>query len=297
MSTVSVLMTAFNRARFIGESIRSVRASSFTDWELIVVDDASEDDTLRAAREAASGDARIRIHANERNLGDYPNRNRAASLAGGTYLKYLDSDDRLAPDGLRSMVECMERHPEVALGLCDTRAEPGREYPYVLPPEEAYRAEFLGRGVLGVGPTGTILRRDAFEAAGGFRVPRWLGDWDLWLRLACRAPVAVLRPDLVAWREHDRQEIASPGAERFYLQHGYEVAVRHLGGEECPLQADDRRRAWDRLKQHHARRILRTVFRRLRLRSGWQAFRASGLTWRELARGLRPYDGVGRSGR
>ena len=84
---------------------------------------------------------------------------------------------------------------------------------------------------------------------------------------------------------------------RLFDKHGYEVAVRHLGGEECPLPADDRRRAWNRLKQHHARRILRTVFRQLRPRTGWRVFRASGLTWGELARGLRPYDGVGGGGR
>ena len=76
---VSVLMTAYNREKYIAEAIESVLASTFQDFELIIVDDCSRDHTVEIVRRYTS-DPRLQVHVNEKNLGDYPNRNRAASL-------------------------------------------------------------------------------------------------------------------------------------------------------------------------------------------------------------------------
>src|SRR6185369_13268101 len=73
---VSVLMTAYNREKYVAAAIESVLAQRFTDFELIVVDDRSSDRTLEIAKEYEARDSRVRVFANERNLGDYPNRNR-----------------------------------------------------------------------------------------------------------------------------------------------------------------------------------------------------------------------------
>src|SRR5262245_27356318 len=90
---VSVLMTAYNRAAYIGAAIESVLAQTWSDFELIVSDDHSADSTVDIVREYAGRDRRIRLSINDRNLGDYPNRNAAASLSRGEFLKYHDSDD------------------------------------------------------------------------------------------------------------------------------------------------------------------------------------------------------------
>ncbi|MBK8712927.1 MAG: glycosyltransferase family 2 protein [Niastella sp.] len=90
---VSVLMTAYNRQQFIAEAIESVLASTYQNWELIIVDDGSKDDTVAVTKSYAEKDNRIHVYVNEKNLGDYPNRNKAAFYANGKYLKYLDSDD------------------------------------------------------------------------------------------------------------------------------------------------------------------------------------------------------------
>jgi glycosyltransferase involved in cell wall biosynthesis len=84
-------MTAYNREKYIAEAIESVLASSFTDFELIIVDDCSADSTVEIARPYLH-DKRVQLHINEQNLGDYPNRNRAAELASGKYIKYLDCE-------------------------------------------------------------------------------------------------------------------------------------------------------------------------------------------------------------
>ncbi len=89
---VSVLMTSYNREKYIAEAIRSVLASTYTHFELIIVDDHSKDSTVMIARSFADIDNRVRVHVNEKNLGDYPSRKEAASYATGKYLKYVDSD-------------------------------------------------------------------------------------------------------------------------------------------------------------------------------------------------------------
>src|SRR5690606_2521559 len=101
MSTplVSVLMTVYNREKYIAEAIKSVLASTYQNWELIIVDDQSMDNSVAIAQSFAQKDPRIQVHVNKENLGDYPNRNRAASYAKGKYLKYVDSDDLIYPYG------------------------------------------------------------------------------------------------------------------------------------------------------------------------------------------------------
>src|ERR1700730_17371732 len=97
---VSLLMTAYNREKYIGQAIESVIASTFQNWELIIVDDGSKDKTVELAREYERSDSRIKVYLNEKNLGDYPNRNQAASYARGKYIKYIDADDSLYYWGL-----------------------------------------------------------------------------------------------------------------------------------------------------------------------------------------------------
>ena len=86
---VSVLMTSYNREKYIAEAIESVLASSYTNFELIIVDDHSADNSFTIAKEFEKKDSRVRVFKNEKNLGDYPNRKYAASLATGKYLKFV----------------------------------------------------------------------------------------------------------------------------------------------------------------------------------------------------------------
>jgi glycosyltransferase involved in cell wall biosynthesis len=286
---VSILMTCHNREAYIADAIESVLASSYPDWELIIADDQSSDGSFEIARDYAAKDARIQAHRNEENLGDYPNRNHAASLASGKYLKYLDSDDLIYAHGLQVMVDAMERFPDAALGVCCGRPEDPKPYPYLSSPEETFRAEFLGKGVLGCGPSGAIIRRDAFEEVGGFQVARFLGDRDMWYRLAMRWPITVMPPALIWWRQHEGQEISAAGSETYYLQAGFELNMRVLDGERCPLPSDECKAAVRRQKQHHARKLLALALRKRRPRTAWKLFRESGLSIAELLTGLRRY--------
>src|SRR5919201_1268486 len=119
---VSVLLTAYNREQYIAAAIESVLAQTCRDFELIITDDRSSDGTLAIARDYEGRHSRIRVHANERNLGDYGNRNFAASLARGQFLKFHDSDDVMYPHCLEVMIRYLSTTPSAAFALSAHRA-------------------------------------------------------------------------------------------------------------------------------------------------------------------------------
>ena len=99
---VSVLLTAYNRERYIAEAIESVLAQTLADFELIVSDDGSTDRTVAIAREYERRDRRIRVTVNERNLGQFENRRHVASLARGRYFRSPSSRSSTNPRPLES---------------------------------------------------------------------------------------------------------------------------------------------------------------------------------------------------
>jgi len=204
---ISILTTVYNRDKYLAACINSVLASSYQDWELIIVHDVSKDTSLAIAKSYEKKDPRIKVYVNEKNLGDYPNRNKAASYAKGKYLKYLDADDIIYPHGLEIMVHTMEQFPEAGLGISQKVAEDVKPYPFIMQPKETFTREFLMRGVLGLGPTGTIIRRDVFETLGGFTGTRYIGDTEMWYKLALVYPVVKMQEELIFWRQHDQQQI------------------------------------------------------------------------------------------
>lgn len=108
---VTVLMTLYNKARYVGEAVESVLAQTFTDFELLVVDDASPDDGVEIVQRFA--DPRIRLLRNPVNLGRAGAANRGYEGARGEYIAVLDADDIMLPERLARQVAFMDAHPEV----------------------------------------------------------------------------------------------------------------------------------------------------------------------------------------
>jgi len=289
--TVSVLVTVYNREPYLAESVESILNSTFQDFEVIIVDDRSSDDSVAIARAFAARDSRCKVYENPENLGDYPNRMKAASLASGRYIKYLDSDDIIYPYSLAIMVEAMERYPNAALGLVHSVSQAEAPYPSLRTPEQAYREQFLGRGCLNCGPSGAIIRRGLFEKVGGYD-PSWgvIADIELWFRMAMRWPIVLLPPGLAWWRRHQAQEFTLSDADLVYLACGYQLARKVLSHSVCPLSDDDRNRATQRARQHFSRRLWSLALRQGRPGAALRIFRQSGLTVTELAQGLRGYN-------
>src|SRR5437588_5376386 len=235
---VSVLLTAYNREDYLAASIESVLAQTWSNLELIIVDDRSTDSSLRIARDYARRDPRIRVHANDRNRGDYPNRNHAASFAQGEFLKFHDSDDVMYPHCLEVMVRYLAQTPEAAFALSAHRAWPGAACPILSTPRLSYQREFLGLGMFSQGPANALFRTARFTALGGFHEVGPHSDVAFWLR-ACRTVTGVLVPtDLYWYRIHVGQHLRSAAGAYDQARAGsfYWQALAH---PDCPLDPDE----------------------------------------------------------
>jgi glycosyl transferase family 2 len=283
---VSVLLTAYNREQYIAASIESVLAQTCRDFELIITDDRSSDGTLSIAREYERQDRRIRVHANDRNLGDYGNRNRAASLATGEFLKFHDSDDVMYPHCLEVMVRYLSAAPPAAFALSAHRAWSGAPCPILSTPYLSYQREFLGFGMFNQGPANALFRREAFIQLGGFEDLGPHSDLAFWLR-ACRSVSALLVPaDLYWYRVHEGQHLRTrKGAYDQARAVGFQWEA--LNHPDCPLRGAELDAARRNVAFASAKSALRAL-KRGRLQLAGAYVRYAGLRAADWARYLRP---------
>jgi glycosyltransferase involved in cell wall biosynthesis len=222
---LSVLITCYNREDYIGEAIESVLASSFQNFELIISDDASTDKTLLIAKAYQAKDSRIRILVNDRNTGQFANRNKAASHASGEYIKFLDSDDVIYPYSLQIMMDAMLQYPDAGLGFCEKYRESSVPYPYLINPKEVYLTHYLKHELLMIGPSGLIIKKDSFKAVHGFEEYGMPSDNHLALKIAARNPVVGLQRDLFWWRIHEGQVFSLNKANHQNVLNNYQFNV------------------------------------------------------------------------
>jgi len=118
---VSIILPTFNRAKFLPQAFASIRSQTFTDWELIVVDDGSTDETPDLVTELTRGwEQPVRYHRQE-NQGAYGARNTGLDLARGEYIAFFDSDDVWLPDFLARLASGLRDHQEIDWTYCATR--------------------------------------------------------------------------------------------------------------------------------------------------------------------------------
>lgn len=210
---VSVCMPTYCGARTITSAIDSVLAQSFTDFELIVIDDASPDDTVGVV--AACDDPRVKLLRNTRNLGPQGNWNRCLDEARAPLVKLLPHDDLLHPHCLQQQVQALSSPDaaDVALTFCPRdvigpdgrvllrhRGWPGGR------PGRADRATLLSaclrQGTNVIGEPGAVLfRRSAAQAVGGFDMRHpYVIDLDYWFRLLAQGPAWYIPVPLASFR-------------------------------------------------------------------------------------------------
>ncbi len=219
---VAIITPFRNAGRYIADMMASVREQSLTDWEHVLVDDGSVDDSLRIVQEVAALDSRIRVFSHA-NAGVSRSRNVGARVSGKPdYLLFLDADDILEPSMLESLVAYLDEHQRAGVCYCsfseiidDTwHAAPVRNVRYspraftvrrVAPrqPETPFETLSMWGGIL---PSNALIRRTAFEASGGFD-ERYAAaeDTDLFMRLGLIADVHFLNQPLMRYRRHGLQ--------------------------------------------------------------------------------------------
>jgi glycosyltransferase involved in cell wall biosynthesis len=202
---VSILMTAYNREKFIAEAIESVLNSSYENFELIIVDDASTDNTVLLASKYVKLDTRVKLYINNENLGDYKNRNRAISYATGEFIMFLDSDDFLFPNGIKDCVDLMLKYPFSSFGL---RYFHDNRTSNTLSSEEAIRSHFFTKPFLMTGPGGTILKREFMNKVNCYPIKYGPAN-DLYfnLKAASFTPVVLIPFEYMHYRRHEGQQL------------------------------------------------------------------------------------------
>lgn len=184
-------MPCHNYGRFLDECVSSLTSQTFDDWECVVVDDGSTDDTRTVADALASADSRIRYVWQARQ-GPSTARNTGLSATRSDYVQLLDADDMLERDKLRAHIEYLDSHPDVDIVYGDATSfgghrEPGLISPFGLGPPTGRGLEVIER-LITRNPLvveAPLFRRSVLDRAGAFSVTLgYLEDWDLWTRCA-----------------------------------------------------------------------------------------------------------------
>jgi len=185
VSKISVIIPAYNCAKTIKETIESVLTQSFTDFELIVINDGSTDSTLDIVSKIK--DCRIKIFS-YKNAGGNVSRNRGINHAVGEFISFLDADDIWTPDKLATQLQALEENPttKVAYSWTDYIDENGKfvhSGTHISLNGNVYE-HLLVKNFLENG-SNPLICKDALLAVGGFDESLLAGqDWDMWLRLA-----------------------------------------------------------------------------------------------------------------
>jgi len=201
-------MPVHDSERYLDEAVGSIRAQTFEDWELIVIDDGSSDGSLAVLERHAAAEPRIRLISRE-NRGIGATRNECLGLARGEYFAAMDSDDVSHPERLERQVEYLDRHPDcVAVGsrvrLIDPDGAEIRDWSEYVSHEEIDRAHIAGHGGAMTHPA-SMFRRQTLVELGGYRGElEPAEDFDLFLRLGEIGRLHNLPEVHFSYRQHPR---------------------------------------------------------------------------------------------
>ena len=214
---VSVCIACYNRQDYISETIESVLAQTYPDFELIITDNCSTDRTVEIVKQYAAKDSRVRLYINDKNLGAISNFNRGLFYCRGEYVKFLCSDDLLCPRCLEVFVDVMTKNPDVSLVTSFTKAFVGDEsvrdekfFPSIglINGNEAQKSLFF-QGNWPGSPSSTMFRRkDLYIGLFNLMWKYWLGDLDMWIRLLGIGDAYVVPEILSKLRIHNKSESA-----------------------------------------------------------------------------------------
>lgn len=215
MPRVSILVPSYNHGRFLERTLASAIEQTFRDWELLLFDDRSSDDSVAIAQKIAETDPRIRVERNPENLGAYGTQQRALEASSGELIAILNSDDFWHPEKLERQVAALDAHPDASCA-------------FVLGwMTDEHGAPITGEDVHADWPTGPdarylpyLLHENRILASGvvfrkaGLRFEptcRYSGDWVALLEAVARGPALCVPERLTFWRQHGSNSyLASP---------------------------------------------------------------------------------------
>jgi len=255
---VSILMVTYNSEKFVRGSIESILAQTYPHFELIICDDNSTDKTWNII--CSYEDKRIVSHQNDTNLREYPNRNKAISLAKGEYVIFIDGDDLIYPGGLQFLIQFAVRYRDCAIVIARSWDE-RIVYPKRITPHQFYCFEYLDQGICGINFT-KLLFKASVVRENLFPNHVKLGDVYIQYLIASRNNVVVV-PDAATWWRRN----AGQASERllrdysFYLTHELWIKLEMLGNRNCPLTDSEKEIAYDNVYGNYLRFQLKQLLK------------------------------------
>ena len=260
MPEVSIIIPTYNRANFLIQSIQSVLNQTFTDFELIVVDDGSIDDTKKIVWKFVKKDKRIKYIYQENSGGTAGPRNTGIKYSAGNYLAFLDSDDQWLPEKLEEQVSFLKKSKDEKLGFigCGALAIK-KENEEIIAKYElplSYRGNIFNKILKKnfiLTPSGIILKKEILKTIGNFDENfKMITDWDLWIRISKNYNFDFINKPLFKYYVHnanitktisqketvkDFSGLLEKHKEDYlkYLKADYVNNLRHLANSYCKL--------------------------------------------------------------
>jgi glycosyltransferase involved in cell wall biosynthesis len=281
---VSVVVPAYNAVHYLGETIDSIMAQTLTSWELVVVDDGSNDDTYLLAEEYARQDSRIRtVQQDNAGVASARNRGLAETLRSADYVAFLDADDVWLPDSLEVLVETADKFPRsvgahglgqfidaasriVRPGECEAmcRPRPTLLNGHVANSPVDAPTTFVSLIISGciVAPGAVLIRRSVIERVQGF-APAFeiCADWDMYIRLARYGDLRFLNRVVLSYRQHADNMSSQRRAQRSEQRRVLQRAL--TSSENSREQEQVARDAFVAAQRYFAREKIRLAVRSL----------------------------------
>lgn len=210
MPQVSILLTCYNHLPYLEECVRGIWSQTFTDYEVIALDDGSTDGTREWLMESVGNDPRVKLVFNENNLGTYATLNVGLKNATGEFIAVLNDDDLWAPTKLQAQIELLNQRSDVGLvhsdgDFIDAKGERmegaplGFEFPRTETGDVLLSLMYANKIIA----SAVLARKACFEELGGFN-DRYFGsgDWEMWIRIAEKWKVGFLSEKLTFYRVH-----------------------------------------------------------------------------------------------
>lgn len=241
---VTIVTITYNSSKFVRQAIESILAQSYTDYEYLISDDCSSDNTWEIIQEYK--DPRIKAWRNKTNLGEYPNRNLTLKEARGEYIIWIDGDDIFYPHGLEFMVKMLDAFPNSTMA-CSRPYWDNMVYPVELTPEESLKYEFLGSPVLVNGFPDTLFKTKFLQNINGFTEGIISGDTYSKRLIACTGNVLLINQQVSWWRRTPGQASSKLNSLKGVIN-THNSSLKILQNPVCPLSKQEKRDAIEILK-------------------------------------------------
>jgi glycosyltransferase involved in cell wall biosynthesis len=215
---VSIILPVFNRIQFLDKSIQSVLSQTYLNWELIIADDGSSQETKNFIIQKTYGNSKIIIYLSKENRGLFCNLNQAIRKSSGDLILILCSDDYLLPECLEKNISILHKYPQAQLLLSSFEFVNNQDDFLPTPKYGDWAQEtvmleaaqavpiLLKDGSINGNITGMIFSKKLFDVTGGFRESwKHAADWEWIYRAANCAPIVVSRENTAVVRVHDEQ--------------------------------------------------------------------------------------------